>query len=79
LEVTQRIDYIFEYGMTFSNKQTGSYKHHMVTTLENDLTSWLDIDITLIWDYTRDPEPNEDKSIPEQSDLRLLFSLGVDF
>lgn len=45
--------------------QKRTYKHHMVTTLENDLTSWLDIDITFIWDYKKHPKANEDESIPE--------------
>ena len=79
MELTQRIDYILDYEMTWSNKETGSYKHHMVTGFENEFTEWFDFDITLIWDYTEYPEPNADQSVPKQSDLQLLFSLGVDF
>jgi len=79
VDITKRIDFIFNYKLTLTEKASGSYKHHMVTTLENELTTWLDIDLTFIWDYTKDPEPNADKSVPQQSDLQFLVSLGVDF
>ncbi|OQX59773.1 MAG: hypothetical protein B5M52_02390 [Helicobacteraceae bacterium 4484_230] len=79
LEVTRNVDFIFQYKMTLSKKDTGTYKHHMVSTLENELTGWLDIDLTFTWDYTLDPEPNEDKSVPLQSDLQFLVGLGVEF
>jgi putative salt-induced outer membrane protein YdiY len=79
LEVTRQVDFIFSYKLTFSQKDAGTYKHHMVSTLENELTSWLDVDITITWDYTLDPEPSEDKSVPKQSDLQFLVSLGIEF
>ncbi|MEA2111626.1 MAG: DUF481 domain-containing protein [Campylobacterota bacterium] len=79
VEINKKIDFIFSYKLTLTEKNAGSYKHHIVTALENELTSWLDIDLTVIWDYTLYPEPNEDATIPEKSDLQFLVSFGVDF
>ena len=79
VEITKRVDFNFNYRLTLSRDDTGGYKHHMVTALENEITTWLDVDITFIWDYTHNPQPNEDKTVPEQNDLQLVVSLGVDF
>ena len=79
IEITKKIDFLFNYKLTISRDDTGSYKHHIVSTLENEITTWLDIDITAIWDYTHRPQPNEDKTVPEQNDIQLLVSVGVDF
>jgi putative salt-induced outer membrane protein YdiY len=79
IEITKRIDFKFNYKITLTQKSAGEYKHHMVTTFENEITSWLDIDLTMIWDYTKYPKPNEDLTIPQKSDLQFVVSFGIDF
>ena len=79
VEVTKKIDFVFDYKLTLIKGDVGDYKHHMVTSLENEITKWLDVDIAFIWDYTQNPEPNADMSVPVKSDMQLLVSLGVDF
>ena len=73
------IDLILNYQFTFTDEQSGNYKHHMLTKLENDLTSWLDLDITFIWDYLQTPTANEDGVIPEKDDYQFLIGFGIDF
>ncbi len=73
------IDLLLDYQFTFTDKISGNYKHHMSTKLENKLTSWLDLDITFIWDYLHSPTPREDGSVPLQDDYQFLIGLGIDF
>jgi len=77
--VFKDIDLILNYQFTFTDEQSGNYKHHMLTKLENDLTSWLDLDITFIWDYLQTPTANEDGAIPKKDDYQFLIGFGIDF
>ena len=79
MELTEDVEFIFNYGLTYSNKETGGYKHHMITTVENSLTGWLDIDISLVWDYISYPEKNSDGDTPYKSDVQLLVGMGIEF
>lgn len=72
-------DLKYNYKFTLSDKITGRYKHHMVTTLENEITSWLDFDVSLIWDYLHVPQPKEDGLIPKKNDVQLLVGIGIEF
>lgn len=78
-EVTKMTDIEYDYKLTYSDKNAGRYKHHMVLTLENALTSWLDLDVTGVWDYILAPEEASDGISPEKSDFQLLVGLGVEF
>ena len=44
-ELNDMVDLTYSYKLSFTNKDSGTYKHHMLITFENDLTSWLDLDI----------------------------------
>ncbi len=79
LELTKRLDFKYDYKLTFSNKDTGAYKHHMVGKIETEITSWLDLDFTLIWDYLQDPKEADDGVTPFRSDYQFVVSLGVEF
>ncbi len=69
----------FDYKMTLTNKNAGLFKHHMLLTLENELLSWLDFDITGIWDYVNDPEAKSNGEIPFKNDFQILVGLGIEF
>jgi len=79
LEINKITDITYSYKLTFSDQAAGKYKHHMLLTLENELTSWLDLDITGIWDFTLEPEQAEDNTFPEKNDYQLLIGLGIEF
>ena len=51
----------------------------MVSTLENEITSWLDLDFTIVWDYLLKPEKTANGEIPKKSDFQFLVGLGVEF
>jgi len=77
--VFKDIDLILTYQFTFTDEKSGKYKHHMITKLENDLTSWLDLDFTFIWNYIQTPTANEDGIMPKNDDYQFLIGFGIDF
>lgn len=79
VELTKITDLEFSYKGTFSDEEAGRYKHHMVFTLENELTGWLDLDISLIWDHLQKPREASDSSVPDQDDYQMLLGLGIEF
>jgi len=72
-------DITYDYKLTYTDVEGGKYKHHMLLTLENKLTSWLDFDFTAVWDYILEPETAEDGALPLNSDFQLLVGLSVEF
>ncbi len=79
LELSSKVDFKYDYKLTWTDKKAGTYKHHMVATLENELTSWLDIDFTLVWDYLLYPERTNTGVLPVKSDYQFLVGLGIEF
>jgi len=51
----------------------------MITTLENEITSWMDLDVTFIWDHINSPKQEADGTIPNRDDYQLLIGFGVEF
>ena len=78
-DMTKTTDLIYSYKLTFTDSAAGTYKHHMLLTLENELTDWLDLDITYVWDYIQDPEKDGNGNVPIQDDTQLLIGLSVEF
>ena len=78
-ELSKITDLTYNYKLTVSNNDAGAYKHHMILKFENELLSWLDIDITGIWDYVAEPKENGSGVVPKKSDYQLLFGLGIEF
>ena len=79
MELTSITDLKYSYKMTLTDKNAGQYKHHMLLTFENELLSWLDFDITGIWDYIKTPEQAADGTVPQKSDFQLLLGIGIEF
>jgi putative salt-induced outer membrane protein YdiY len=78
-EISSITDFTYNYKMTFSDRDAGVYKHHMVVKFENDLTSWLDIDFTGIWDYVAKPTEDAQGIKPKSNDYQFLVGLGIEF
>jgi len=78
-ELTSKNDINLNAKMTFTDNDNGKYKHHIILKLENELLSWLDFDITGIWDRTQKPGANEFDEIPDQDDYQFLVGIGVEF
>jgi len=78
-EVSKITDITYDAKFTFTQEQSGGYKHHMLLVFENELLSWLDFDITAIWDYTKIPKIDGSGITPQTSDYQFLIGLGVEF
>ncbi len=78
-ELTSWMDYQFLAHVTFLDEDSGSYQHHLLTTLSNELTGRLDLDVSFIWDRIQKPQVREDGSIPEKDDYRLMLGLRFEF
>ena len=78
-ELSAITDFTYNYKLTFSDKNAGTYKHHMIFKFENKILSWLDVDITAIWDYVVNPKEDDNGVIPKNNDYQLLLGLGIEF
>jgi putative salt-induced outer membrane protein YdiY len=76
--LTKAIDFNARYNFSIVNQESGTYTHHAIATVEIELTSILDFDISFVWDRTQDPQTRADGTVPKQDDFQLLFTLGVD-
>jgi len=78
-ELSAITDFTYDYKMTFSDKTAGVYKHHMILKFENELLSWLDVDLTGIWDYVAEPKEDGSGKIPLKNDYQFLLGFGIEF
>jgi len=76
-EISNKIDFIFKYKIQLSEKEAGGYTHHIIATLENELTKDFDLDVSFIWDRIGNPTVDELQNIPEKDDIR--FVLGITY
>lgn len=73
------VEFDFLYNFQLVNERSGSYNHHLVATLETELTKFLNFDVSFVWDRTETPQPKEDGTVPDPNDYYLIFSIGADF
>jgi len=76
-ELTPWLDFIFQYDVQLMARSAGGYIHHMVTTLESELTRRLDMELTVIWDKTSHPTVDAQGVLPKSDDVRLV--IGISF
>jgi putative salt-induced outer membrane protein YdiY len=79
MELTSNIDLDYEYVFQLTSEEAGEYNHHMIGTIEFELTDSLDFDLSLVWDRINKPQANADGTFPEQDDYRLIVGIGYDF
>lgn len=79
IELSKISDLIVNYRLQYGKQESGGYTHHFLTTLENEIITDLDFDISFVWDRIQNPRPNEEGIVPKKDDLRLLIGLGFDF
>jgi putative salt-induced outer membrane protein YdiY len=79
IELTNTIDFIARYNIQFSNKETGGYTHHVILTIDSEITGSLDFDTSFIWDRTTHPTEAEDGTTPLSDDYRVTFGISYTF
>jgi putative salt-induced outer membrane protein YdiY len=78
-DITSRLTLIENLSSTFTDREAGQYTHHSVTTLEFEIKHHLNLDVSYIWDYLKNPQAKSDGSKPLQSDSYLTVGFGVRF
>jgi putative salt-induced outer membrane protein YdiY len=78
-ELNSKMDLILGYNTVIGNQDSGSYTHHAVASLETELLSWLDFDLSFIWDHIQNPTAGEDGETPEKNDYRFIIGLGLNY
>jgi len=79
IELTKRLDFLFEYRGQFTSKATGSNLHHTMATLEFEIHKHLTLDLSLVWDRIAKSETGADGVKPKSDDLQFITSLGIHF
>ena len=75
---TKAVDFTFDYTFHIVNEASGRYDHHVLVSVETELSRVLELDVSLIWDRTERPQPGPDGSVPEQDDLRMVVALEIE-
>jgi len=78
-ELTKTIDFIYKYNMLVSEKKSGGYSHHMIATLQSEISKELDLDISAVWDRMTYPTQDEAGVEPEQDDFQVLLGMSYSF
>jgi putative salt-induced outer membrane protein YdiY len=78
-ELSSAVDLSFDYRFQITDQEAGRYNHHMVLSLETELTSVLDFDASVVWDRVQEPQPEADGTVPEKDDVWFILGLGIEF
>jgi hypothetical protein len=78
-DITDRLAFIQSWQSIFTDRASGQYTHHAVTTLEFEVKRHMNLDVSLVWDYLQYPQPKSNGEIPEKNDLYLNVGWGVRF
>jgi len=77
-EVNSKVDIEGTYSPKLGDSSTGNYMHHSILTVETEITKRFDFDVSFVWDFVRDPVPDENGVIPYRSDFRIMVGIGYD-
>jgi len=78
-KITKGIDYNLQYSFKLGLTDPDERNHHFQTAFEYELLSWLDFDITFIWDRVANPKIDANGILPQMDDVQLLFGIGLEF
>jgi len=75
-ELNSKLDFIFNYNLTAANSELGGYTHHMLASIETEITGSLDFDVSLSWDRVGQPTTDAEGNTPQPDDYRLMIGLN---
>ena len=79
IELHKKLDFIYNYNITWVDNTSGGYTHHMVTTFESEITGSFDLDVSFIWDHISKPTAADDGTVPLSDDYRLTVGISYDY
>jgi putative salt-induced outer membrane protein YdiY len=78
-EINSKVDFINTYNISFVEQKSGGYTHHMIATIETEITGSLDFDVSFIWDHINKPTPRDDGTIPVRNDTQVVIGLKYEY
>ncbi len=78
-EISSTTDFIFKYNAQAARSAAGGYTHHLIATIENELTGDLDLNVSFIWDRISQPTTDDAGNRPAPDDYRLLLGVSYSF
>jgi hypothetical protein len=78
VDITDGFDFYFQYTNMLVVTDLGLTNHHLVTSLEADITSIFDLGVRFVFDRIEQPVEREDGTTPKQNDFQIVASLGVE-
>jgi Protein of unknown function, DUF481 len=78
VELTDDFDLHFEYTNLLIVTDLGLTTHHLVTSVEADITSVFNLSVRFVFDRMEQPVEREDGSSPDENDFQIIASLGVE-
>jgi putative salt-induced outer membrane protein YdiY len=79
IELNKKLDFIYDYSITWVDNTSGGYTHHMVTTFESEIIGSFDLDVSFIWDHISKPTAADDGTVPLSDDYRLTVGISYDY
>ncbi|RKF13279.1 DUF481 domain-containing protein [Alginatibacterium sediminis] len=76
-EIGDRTDWESTYRAQLFDSSESGYNHHLVSTISYELNEDFDLDFSVIWDYSRNPQPNSDGQRAKNTDLTYMIGLGL--
>lgn len=78
-ELTKSVDFLFKYNILISEKKSGGYSHHMIATIQSEISNDLELDISAVWDRITYPTTDVTGYEPEQDDFQILLGMSYSF
>jgi len=75
-ELNSKLDFIFNYNLTAASSELGGYTHHMLASIETEITGSLDFDVSLMWDRVGQTTTDAEGNTPEPDDYRLMVGIN---
>ena len=79
VELTKRLDFIFEYRGQITSAETGNNTHRAVSTLEFEIHKRLKLDVSFVWNRITSPKTEAGGETPTPDDFQLITSFGFNF
>ena len=78
-DITRNLELTFNFNSSITLPDTDGTLYHAFLLFEYELTSLLDLDLSLTWDRVQKPQRDAEGNLPQRDDLRTAIGLGIDF
>ncbi len=78
-KLTTTMKYLFDFSFQLVDESSGTYIHHLITTLSSGITGRMSLDVSFVWDRIADPQPVANLTVPEKDDIQLIVAVSYKF